>query len=104
MPAGVAENLNEKIRRAVDDERLSREAGRAVHPTSHLDDAADAIERPDFGAKCTEQVERREARGSVSLLLRDLRTHLSRHQRLALSDRTLTGKKDEVARPYRTDV
>jgi hypothetical protein len=55
---GVAEYLNEKIRRAVDDERLSREARRAVHPSRHLDDAADAIERPDFRAECTEQVQR----------------------------------------------
>jgi hypothetical protein len=50
MLPGVAEYLNEKIRRAVHDERLSSEARRAVHPTRHLDDAADAIERPDFRA------------------------------------------------------
>src|SRR5207244_973367 len=66
MPPGIAEDLNEEVRSAVDHQRLLLEVGRRIHEPVDLDDSRYTVEAAECRAQPSDLADSGDARGGIT--------------------------------------
>jgi len=92
--AVLAEDVREQLRRAVGDEVLLGEVGRAVHHYEELHDARDGVEITGRGVQRREEIDSDRACRQLPLLYVDAGAELP-HPRRSVLLRDVTGEEDE---------
>src|SRR5262249_41560363 len=104
VAAGVAVELQQEIRRAVDRGRLIGVAGHTVHEAGHLQHAAYAIEAAHGLLHAREAVQHGVSRRTVRFLGRDVPPDGADVAADTVDTGRLAGRLDDVAVPHRRHV